>query len=78
MAEGILAARLYRPRLCFGSFAHGSKPVEKSPLPVGGAAAGPPGATGGGVGPSRRFGGPKSLKSKGFGWSMFIQPGIRV
>jgi hypothetical protein len=48
--------------------------VEKSPLPFGGAAAGPPGPAGGGVGPLGRFGGPKSLKSKGFGWSTFSSP----
>ena len=81
MAEGILAARLgvlSDARLCLRLIRPGSKPVEKSPLPVGGAAAGPPGCAGGGVGPLRRFGGPKSLKSKGIRLVHVHHPGIRV
>ena len=68
LAEGVLAARLSRPRLCLRLIRPRVKAGGKAATALSAAPPlGRPAATGGGVGPLGRFGGPKSLKSKGFG-----------
>ena len=76
LAEGILGARqrlLSRPRLCLRLIRPWIKAGGKAVTAARRRTAGPPGPEGG-CGTVGRFDGPKSLKSKGFGWPMVTTP----